>query len=345
MRKGFTGTAGRHSMDMRGALPSDDLKHHAPGTFAIVPAAAARDRRLGKITPRDVLAELCRYRNAVDYACYPSLERVALDLGISRRSVQKHIKKLIDCGHLAAQSRVRQGRGGWTSNQYWILFPSVENEKPALPARCEDGIAPDTGLKQKAPSEPALPSGGDASPSDATVAPSEGAAVDNLERDASPSDATVASLGDAPLRHSVTHKHLNQHPTEQTSDAYAREPVENAKPEAAEPVQADRPHEARQRVIGPNGRRMYAPPRDPLGELVKRLSSVTRIPEGTLWCDVLQWHGDLEGAGYCDADARQVIAEVGRPLGHGALQGDPIAMIRTGVLARIDARQGATAND
>jgi len=98
------------------------LFHHTSGRFAIVPVGAVRDHRLGTISPRDVLAELCRYRNGKTGLCCPDQGQMAADLGIHRRTLQRHIKRLVDCGHVFVEARTRKGDGGWTSNQYWIRF-------------------------------------------------------------------------------------------------------------------------------------------------------------------------------------------------------------------------------
>jgi len=82
---------------------------------------------------------------------------------------------------------------------------------------------------------------------------------------------------------------------------------------------------------------MYQPPRDPIVELVRRLSSMTNVAEGELWGTVLHWHGALEKAGFSHDAAQRVLAEVGRPVGHGKLFDDPVALIGAGVQARIDA--------
>lgn len=325
--KGFTGTPGRHSKATRGAAERVAVeKHHMPGTFAIVPAAAVRDRRLGKITPRDVLAELCRYRNATDFRCCPSLDRVASDLGINRRQVQKHITKLIECEQLVAVSRVRRG-GGWSSNQYWILFPPVPAPQIAPPDDGEeDGGHHPTGLQAKAPDGALVASGNDASLDDATPDASTTLAPvsdPTLRPTATQRDA---SLKDIAMRPCATHKHLNvEHLNlEQLSSEEAppgAPPVgqahvgDGAASADAEP-EVDAQHDARQGEPLPRIRpkRMASRPKDPVGDVLRWIAGVTGAHVGNLWLYAMQWHETLTAAGYADQEAQQAIAEQGRLL-------------------------------
>lgn len=150
-RKGFTSTPGRHSQDVRGHDGSvadkqriDQLRTPVPGTFSIAPAAAACDRRLGRATPLHVLVMLGKYRNAQSGLCIPSIGLLAQRLDISRRSVQRHIAKLIDWGYLVAVTRTRDN-GGYTSNGYILLFPAVlEADVDGSPNGSGNGLGNDT---------------------------------------------------------------------------------------------------------------------------------------------------------------------------------------------------------
>ena len=130
-RKGFSGLPGRHSTETRGDDGTregrqriDTLRNAAPGSFSITPAAAACDRRLGRATPLHVIVMLGKYRNAQTGLCIPSIGTLSQRLDISRRSVQRHIAKLIEWGYLAVVTRTRDN-GGYTSNGYILLFPAV----------------------------------------------------------------------------------------------------------------------------------------------------------------------------------------------------------------------------
>ena len=128
-RKAFTGTPRRHSLEPRGFDGTDEdgrrieaLIEPRSGTWSMLPAAAVCDRSLGSVTPLHVLARLCKYRNTKTGACFPSVERIAKDLGITGRSVQRHVEKLIECGHFVVVPRRIPATGKQTSNGYCILF-------------------------------------------------------------------------------------------------------------------------------------------------------------------------------------------------------------------------------
>src|SRR5262245_10732025 len=113
---------GRHSMKARGWDGTEEHRARlevqsipGPGTWCQVPAAAVLDRRLGRCTSFHVLAWLAKYRNFETGQCNPSVVRMARELGIGRRTVQRHMNKLIRLGHLVAIPQ-RRRNGGWTSN-------------------------------------------------------------------------------------------------------------------------------------------------------------------------------------------------------------------------------------
>lgn len=162
--KGFL-EPGRHSAKARGidvqVVP--ELVKPSPGTYSIVPAAAVSDRRLGRCSPLHVLVALGRYRNAETGLCVPSIGRVAAELGLGRRSVQKHINTLIECGYLVAAAR-RRRNGGWSTNAYTLLFPGTA----APPDNNDDGGGGyPTGTGQSGPSRQIWAKERDASLSDA----------------------------------------------------------------------------------------------------------------------------------------------------------------------------------
>jgi hypothetical protein len=138
-RKKFTGKAGRHSMRTRGfdgtAADRERIqvqRQRKNGDWSIVSAAAACDRRLGRASPLHVLVLMGKYQNATTGLCIPAVERMATQLGITRRAVQQHIAKCIELKFLVAMGR-RRAAGGWTSNAYILLFPELTSPA-AIPA-------------------------------------------------------------------------------------------------------------------------------------------------------------------------------------------------------------------
>jgi biotin operon repressor len=145
---------------------------HRPGTYALVPLAPLFDPELGS-RKRDLLLLLCRYRDAETGQCNPSQGRLARDLGIKRRAVQKLLMELEERGHIMTDL-VHQKHGGQTSSQYWIRF--------APPPASLSGRTPPASLSDAPPASLT-----DAPPASLTDAPP-----------ASLSDAPPASLSDAP---------------------------------------------------------------------------------------------------------------------------------------------------
>ncbi len=70
-----------------------------PGTFAMFPRRASRDRGLGAGHLR-VLQELCAHRNSNTGLAFPSTITLSRALGISRRAVQKSLKVLEERGYI-----------------------------------------------------------------------------------------------------------------------------------------------------------------------------------------------------------------------------------------------------
>jgi Helix-turn-helix domain len=83
------------------------------GSFAIVPTAAAYDRRLRG--PAVVLILLCRYADKKTRETFVSTARLARDLGVGFRAVQRSLKLLERLG------RVRKVPGR-RRRTYEILF-------------------------------------------------------------------------------------------------------------------------------------------------------------------------------------------------------------------------------
>lgn len=336
--KGFTGTPGRHSMKARGVDGGNvaELAEVRQGTYSVVSAAAACDRRLGTCTPLHVLVMLGKYRNAKTGTCMPAMDRIAADLGISRRTVQKHINKLIVCGYVVAIGR-RRDNGGWSSNSYTLLFPAM----PGAPQEGQDdgGGAPSQ-EQDKASSEALMAGASDASPDDA-YPPADPVLDVNEEADPGGGMRHAVTQGGVTGRRNpcVTGRRNNNSPTltidsnSPFAEANARASETTAKDANTEPA-AQVQHDARQvmRVVA-RTTRMHSAPRDPLVDMVRRLSRVTGIAEGLVTVDVLQWHTALEQAGYGSAHAQARLAALGKDLGHGGARVDVMAIMR----ARVDA--------
>ncbi len=347
-RKGFTGKfkPGRHTMEARGGETQNVAELSTPrsGTYAVVPAKAASDRRLGLRSPLHVLVLLGRYRNAKTGVCVPAVERIAAELGLKRRAVQQHIKKLLDCGYLTAIGRRREN-GGWSSNAYTLLFPALPGEPDDGE---EDGGGHPAGSPEDSPSEPVLPSASDAQANCAyPPSPGDDPVEDHVEG-VPPMRSPIAQGDAASLRNPCARMlRMNNSPiltidsNSPFAEANARaRPMEghasdgevdadtSACPGERSGMRVEAPHEAQQEVPLAKARAMYQPPAgDPIVELVRRLSRQTGISEGALTVHMLIWHGLLAKTGIDAADAQRMLVAIGRPLGYGKLNGDPVAQI------------------
>lgn len=158
---GFTGTPGRPSMKVRGWDGTDagkqriqELWEPKKGTWSMVSAAAACDRSLSQASAFTVLALLGKYRNPKTGECFPSVVRLSEDLGISRRTVQRHLDRLVERGYLVVLPRrvkINSAGSRQTSNTYVVLFPPMPEahggeegceyeETPDLPPNPLDGL-------------------------------------------------------------------------------------------------------------------------------------------------------------------------------------------------------------
>jgi|LGVF01.1.fsa_nt_gb predicted transcriptional regulator len=63
--------------------------------------------------------------------CFPSINKIAEDYSISRRTVQRVLTDLVDAGFIKRESRFHD-KGGQRSNVFQILVPEVELEKVNL---------------------------------------------------------------------------------------------------------------------------------------------------------------------------------------------------------------------
>ena len=368
-RKAFNGTPRRHSMKPRGFDGTDEdsrrieaLIEPRSGTWSMLPAAAVCDRSLGSVTPLHVLAWLCKYRNTKTGACFPSVERIAKDLGITGRSVQRHVEKLIDCGHMVVVPRRNLATGKQTSNAYCILF----REAPGAADKREACEPPGPTVEStKASGDPLIASAPRMTP---RVTPASRGATSNVapvdpkspgEGDApcqGEGDASCRGEGDASCREGVTSDVIQNYPTgtnqlnEPVAELRARargaaahdgEGVSGTRQARSESV--DTRQEARQEVSAPKARAMASPEpsQDAIGNVIRGLAKITGQHKGLLWAKAVHWHSDLQAAGFSDEQAQFVTAEVGAiVLKHGSeFGGDLVRTLDDCIQARIDQRK------
>jgi DNA-binding MarR family transcriptional regulator len=91
----------------------------ASGRFAITPARAVEDERLGDAAYR-LLACLGTYADK-DGWCWPSMPTLADRLGITRQAVQRSIRQLAEIGYIEVEPRHRSD-GSQDRNRYRLLF-------------------------------------------------------------------------------------------------------------------------------------------------------------------------------------------------------------------------------
>ena len=360
-RKGFSGTRGRPLMKVRGFDGTaaakrriEELRAPATGTWAMLPAAAACDRELGQVTPLHVLTMLCKYRNTQTGECFPSMKRLARDLGVKdRRSVQRHIDSLVACGYVVVLPRRTKDGRNQTSNAYVVLYPPL-----LLP---DDAGQEDEGTGGgPAPAQNANPPEGQIQAKIGGVTPSatgEGADPPKLppEMPATPWQTTPKVVThDGDPRDTMCRSNYPTGSIPSGNDplaeanARAREPIPGAKVNeerfgegspSTEP--ADRPL-ARQDVPLPKARDMRPAPRphDPVADVVRWITEVTGQHPGPLWAAAVKWHDDLELAGFTADASNKIIAEEGATARqHGTSFGNPVDMISKGVRYRIEARK------
>jgi DNA-binding transcriptional ArsR family regulator len=104
------------------------------GRFARLPDAAVFDARLSAEALR-VLAALATYADSVGF-CFPALTTIAKRLGLERRTVQRHLRKLEAAGYVVTGRSIRSSRGGYGRNRYLLVYPAAPS--PGAPA--QDGM-------------------------------------------------------------------------------------------------------------------------------------------------------------------------------------------------------------
>lgn len=298
----------------------ETLTQPRPGTWSMLPAAAVCDRTLGQCTPLHVLAWLCKYRNTKTGECYPAVETMALDLGVSARSVQRHLADLIKCGHVVVVERRNRATGRQTSNLYYVLYGDV----PAPPDR---EAATETG---EGGGEPSKSSGGPVMASDARVTPCVTPQPSGVTHDVANASETRPGGVTHGVGGGVTHDvdpgdtmcHPNyptysiplNEPSAEAARLRAREAAaahegdgNNEKGRAATETGAHTQHEANQEGTVVD----RLPPR--LASHLRVLSRTTGRPEAEFVAIVSQWHGGLVSRGFETAAAlERVVSEARR---------------------------------
>jgi DNA-binding MarR family transcriptional regulator len=105
--------------------------------FARVPMRAASDRRLTERALRALIV-ICWHADQTGRA-WPSLQTIAEESGIDRRSLHRPIVKLVDTGYLRIERR-RDQAGDPDTNLYIVLFDEGVSAQQPIPV----GSAADT---------------------------------------------------------------------------------------------------------------------------------------------------------------------------------------------------------
>ena len=287
----FSGRPGRNSRG-RGTAPlviaaakRSGLLHHEGRTFAIVPVASSRDKRLGRLSSRDVLIALCRFRNAKTGLCNVSQERLATDLGIHPRTLQKHIKRLIECGWVLVEPNTHRRRGGWAANIYHIVYRPLEGPETAAGALDEQPERSASAQSSRRADGAGKAGNHDAAHHAAT--PAHGSA-----ENAAWHAASDAAQNDELVRRAMPHEQSTNRSIQQSARG-CEQPAGALRARATDPL-----------------RRIAAAPRsDPVTDTVNWLAEATGEHAGNMWTPVLKWHDKLCGAGYSDGEASDAIVE------------------------------------
>lgn len=103
------------------------------GRISIIPTYAMNDKRL-TFTDVRVLSMLGSYTDRNGW-CYPSQQTIADDMGVSRMTVSRCIKKLCKYGHILSRPKYRPD-GSKTVNEYKVLLDKEWDE--VLPPTASD---------------------------------------------------------------------------------------------------------------------------------------------------------------------------------------------------------------
>jgi hypothetical protein len=108
--------------------------------FAVVPTAWVRSKELTG-SDKLVLVALAAFADSRGY-CWPSVARLAEEIGMSVRSVQYSLKRLAELGVVVVKRRVDEA-GDYTTNGYWItgydtMLPAKGVVQPVAPGGATD---------------------------------------------------------------------------------------------------------------------------------------------------------------------------------------------------------------
>lgn len=265
----------------------------------MLPAAAVRDRALGRCSPLHVLAWLCKYRNTKTGECYPSVETMAADLGIEARSVQRHMEALIDCGHVVVIPRVNRSTGKQTSNLYYVLYGDVPPPADREVAPKEAQEADDA----REPSDGAVMASGDGVTSSVTHAPL------GVTPNVTPEPEIEPGRGDTECRGGVTSSvargDAECHPNYPTASIPLNEPSAEAARSRARDAAAE--HEGGGKIeTGKASTGTQLPPR--LASHLRVLAKTTGKTEAAFVAVIAEWSGGLIDRGIDAALALDRIA-------------------------------------
>src|SRR5690242_19393275 len=108
------------------------------GSFIVVPQAAPYDGRLSFAALR-VLVMLQDHANGLGDLTFPGIKRMAGDLSVDLRTVQRALRLLERCGYLVTITRTKPGRGR-TTNYYRVTF--TDQSRPGMDAAPGRGADP-----------------------------------------------------------------------------------------------------------------------------------------------------------------------------------------------------------
>lgn len=83
----------------------------------------AREQRTGDPVAKAILVSIANWANPAGGECYPSIRRIAEDVEVSERTVQRHVARLEEGGFLRRVERIRTD-GARSSNGF--EFPGYE---------------------------------------------------------------------------------------------------------------------------------------------------------------------------------------------------------------------------
>lgn len=101
--------------------------HLEKGTFCVVPIKMLKGMHPFQQT---IFMWLCHHAN-LEGVCWPSLETLAEECGISRGGIIAHLKKLEKIGYIIKTGRIGED-GGYQSNQYTVVVLAGERDNGKL---------------------------------------------------------------------------------------------------------------------------------------------------------------------------------------------------------------------